>query len=161
MHRISFAPRNASCSAKPVIRRRRSSARRAFGNFPDATDDREIFPKYFIPWTILLRFPLGALPSFLIFCHAMTASFGVLVAKANRLVSASLVEAVKRLLPGALTKVVHHLAGADATSVTDASDLLVSGIVLPDGDMLDLRAAVTGERRRARRVLRKATPCPA
>jgi DNA-binding NarL/FixJ family response regulator len=77
----------------------------------------------------------------------------VLIVKADRLCAEILRRSVTSAFPEASVALAHRLAGANAALSAESFDLLISGIAMPDGDMLDLLAAVLGDARRVDRAL--------
>src|SRR5947209_5547375 len=77
----------------------------------------------------------------------------ILIVKADRFYAEAMHQSTSRIFPGAHIRVVNQLAEANAALSTESFDMMISGIGLPDGDMLDLLAACTGVGRRVEYVL--------
>ena len=86
-------------------------------------------------------------------CADTKMPFRALIVKADRLCAETLKRAVERLVPEACIRLAHRLADANAALSAEPFDLLICGIELPDGDMLDLLAACLNRSRRVPYVL--------
>ena len=77
----------------------------------------------------------------------------ILILKADRFRCDALRHSAQIVFPGSVVAIANRMVEARAALSADVFDLLVTGVVLLDGDVLDLVAACTEGLRRARRVL--------
>lgn len=77
----------------------------------------------------------------------------VLILKADRVYAEALRRAVKRVVPAAAIRTVHTIQDAAAALAEAPVDLLLTGVGMPDGGILDFLSVYLVEPRRVSRVL--------